>query len=279
MMRMQDTPVTFRSASGQFWTVVVGTAAGYVKRSNAYLIDVLRWPLFPLIMYATWQLTYSVSGQDQIEGTSVSSFLLIGIIGMIVWSATIWAGGYAIEYERSGGTVAALFLSPASRIAVVAGYGIGGLIWLYPAFVVVALLGVATGARLQVADPFAALAAIGTLVAGSLATSFALAGLFILSRRANLLANFLQAPIYLLAGFMVPRDRLPAWLQALSACLPVSHAIDALRASTLRGAGFTAIGTELGLTLLTTVAFGLIGMISLRRVEYVAKHSGQLEFF
>ena len=271
--------VAFRGAVGHFWATLLSTAGAHTTRSSAYLIDVLRVPLFPLIMYATWQITYAVSGQEQVAGMNVVGFLLVGMIGLIVWTATIWSGGYAIEYERAGGTVAALFLSPASRIAVIAGYGVGGVIWLLPAFVVVAVLGLATGARLQVADPLALLAAIAVLLIGSLATGFALAGLFILSRRANLLANFLQPPIYLLAGFVVPRDSLPTWLQALAACLPISHAVDALRASSLRGASLGMIGAEIGLALLTAAAFTVVGIISLRRVEYVAKCTGQLDLY
>lgn len=271
--------VGFRGAAGHFWVTLLATAGGYVKRSNAYLVVVLPWVIAPAVMFATWQLTYAASGQEQVAGADVSGFLLIGMVGLNVWTATIWSSGYAIQHERHEGTVAALFLSPASRVAVVAGYGLGGIVWLLPAFAVVALLGLLTGARLQVADPLTPLVAIVVLIAGSLATGFALAGLFILSRRANLIANFLQLPIYLLAGFVVPRESLPGWLRALSVCLPVSHGIDALRAGSLRGAGLSAIGPELGLALLTSTAFALVGVVSLRRVEHVAKRGGQLELF
>ena len=271
--------VALRGAPGHFWVTLLGTAGGYVKRANAYLVVVLPWVIGPAVMYATWRLTYAASGQDQVAGADVSGFLLVGMIGLNVWTATIWSSGYAIQHERQEGTVAALFLSPASRIAVVAGYGLGGIVWLLPAFAVVALLGLVTGARLQLGDPLTPLVAIAILIVGSLATGFALAGLFVLSRRANLVANFMQLPIYLLAGFVVPRETLPGWLHPVAACLPVSHGVDALRASTLRGAGLTAIGPEIGLALSTSAAFALVGVVGLRRVEHVAKRGGQLELF
>jgi ABC-type multidrug transport system permease subunit len=274
-----DSAVAFRSTPGQFWDTLLGTAGGYVKRSNAYLVLVLPWVIGPAVMYATWQLTYAASGREQVAGANVSGFLLVGMVGLNIWTATTWSSGYAIQHERHEGTVAALFLSPASRIAVVAGYGLGGMVWLLPAFAVVALLGLVTGARFQIATPLAPLLAVAVLLIGSLATGFALAGLFILSRRANLIANFLQLPIYLLAGFVVPREQLPGWLQSVSAGLPVSHGIEALRASSLRGAGLSAIGSEIGLALLTSAVFALVGVASLRRVEHVAKRGGQLELF
>jgi ABC-2 type transport system permease protein len=201
------------------------------------------------------------------------------MVGLITWSSSIWASGYAIENERAGGTAAALFLSPASRIAVIAGYGLGSFVWLLPSLGVVLLLALATGARFQIAEPAAVLAALLAVAGASLATGFAFAGLFILSRRANLLANFFQAPIYLLAGFVVPRASLPDWLQPLAALVPAGHAVDALRAATLRGASLADIATPLLLTVAVAAAYALAGVISLRRVEHAAKRSGHLDLY
>jgi ABC-2 type transport system permease protein len=114
---------------------------------------------------------------------------------------------------------------------------------------------------------------------GSLACGFAFSGLFVLSRRGNLLANFLQAPIYLLAGFIVPRSSLPSFLQPLAGALPVTHAVDALRASTLAGAGLGGTSPELLLALITSAAFALVGAFALRRVEDAAKRAGALDLY
>lgn len=272
-------PVEFRGAIGQLWATVLATARAQVQRWSAYLIDVLRMPLSPLLMFATWQITYNASGQRSVGGANVPGFLLVGMVGMITWTSTIWASGYAIEMERQEGTAGALFLSPASRVAVVAGYGLGSFIWLAPSFLVVLVLGFATGAQLHIADPLAVLGAVLALLAGSLACGFAFAGLFVLSRRGNLLANFLQTPIYLLAGFIVPRSALPDWLRPLSDLIPASHAVDALRASSLLGAGLASTLPEIVLALATSALFALIGIVGLRRVEHVAKRSGVLDLY
>lgn len=272
-------PVAFSGPIGHLRAVMTATARGFVSRSNAYLIDVIRWPLFPLVFFVMMRLTYRVSGQQTVDGLDVSAFLMIGMFGFITWSGTIWSSGYAIEYERSEGTAAALFLSPASRVAVIAGYGLGGFVWMFPSFVTMGLLGVVSGARLNVADPLAAIGAILALLTGSLATGFALAGLFILSRRANLLANFLQRPGELLAGALFPRDLLPGPLYALSNCLPVSHALDALRASLLGAATLRDTLPAIALTLAVSAVYALVGALSLRKVEHAAKRSGDLELY
>ncbi len=271
--------VVLRGPLGHHWGVIMTTARNFVVRSNAYLIDVIRWPLFPLLFFVMMRLTYAASGRDVVAGTDVAAFLLVGMFGFITWNGTIWSSGYAVEYERSEGTIGALFLSPASRVAVIAGYGLGGFVWMLPAFVVMLLLGVATGARFNVADPLAALGAVFALLAGSLATGFAFAGLFILSRRANLLANFLQRPGELLSGALFPRDTLPGPLYALSNCLPVSHAVDALRASLLGAATLRDTLPSIGLTLAVSALYVLAGGLSLRKVEHAAKRAGDLDLY
>ncbi len=271
--------VTLRGPIGRVWATTLASARMHTKSQSAYLIDIIRVPLFPLLLFATYRLTYAASGRGAVDGATVSGFLLVGMVGLITWTSTIWSSGYAIEYERFQGTIGALFLSPASRAAVIVGYGLGSFLWLLPSFAVVVLLGIATGARLRVADPLGLAAAVVVLLAVSLATGFAFAGLFILSRRANLLANFLQLPIYLLAGFVVPRSRLPGPLHALSEAIPASHAVDALRAGSLGAATLHDMAGQLALALGTALLYALVGALSLWRVEHMAKRSGQLDLY
>jgi ABC-2 type transport system permease protein len=273
------TPVVLRGELSYFASVVLQTAINDLKRINAYFIDVIRWPIFPVSLFVIYELSYGIAGRPTVEGADAVGFLLVGMVGLVVWSTTIWSGGYAIEMERGSGTAAALFLSPASRVAVILGYGVGGLIWGVPAIAMIAVLALLTGARFDVADPLAVAAALGALAVAALASGFALAGLFILSRRANMMANFLQPPIYLLAGFAVPRGSLPWWLHAPSELLPIGHAVDAVRSSALRGTSLVDCAPALWLTVITSLAFVVVGIFALGRVERVAKHRGELDLY
>ncbi len=271
--------VSYRSPTAHLWATVMATARRYVKTSYAYPIELLPWILNALVSFVTWSVTYRASGRETVDGTNASAFLTLGIIGLGTWTSTIWSSGYTLEYERAGGTIGALFLAPVSRAAVIVGYGLGSLLWLAPSFIGTLALGLLTGARFSVHDPLTPLLAVLTLVLASLATGFAFAGLFILSRRANMLANFLQPPIYLLAGFFVPRAELPGWLYAISNAIPAGHAVEALRASALRGASLGEIAPSLALALGVASIYALIGFLSLRRVEYAAKRAGDLDLY
>ena len=117
------------------------------------------------------------------------------------------------------------------------------------------------------------------LVLASVMTGFAFASLFMLTRRANLMANVIQHPAMLLCGFFIPRTDLPGWLMPLSNALPVSHALDAFRSATLEGAALGDVVQPAGLALLVGLAYLAIGTYGLRRIEHAAKRSGQLDLF
>lgn len=269
----------YLNPAAHLWITMLATARAYLIRVSAYTVQLVRWPLGPIFTFATWRVTYSIAGRGQVDGATVSGFLLVGIFGLITWTSSVWVSGYALEWERDEGTSGALFLSPASRGAVVIGYGLGSFVWFLPSFGAILLLGVVTGARLHVSSPLAVLIAALALIVASLAAGFALAGLFILSRRGNTIANVGQQPIFLLAGFIVPRAALPGWLHAISNVIPVAHAVDALRAAALGGATLAQIAVPLELTALTSIGFFLVGALSLRGVEHVAKQHGQLDLY
>lgn len=269
----------FLSPARHIMAVMRATVRAYLKRFSAYAIELIRWPLGPLLTFAGWRITYSVAGRAHVDGASAAGFLLVGIFGLITWTSTLWSSGYAIEWERHEGTSPALFLSPASRAAVVAGYGVGSFVWFLPSFLCVLILGVVTGAQLQVADPLALALSVLALFVASLAAGFFFAGLFILSRNGNLIANFLQTPIFLLAGFLVPLSSLPSYLRPLSNALPVTHAIIALRGTALLGATLAQSGRQIALALALSFGFWFIGLLGLRRMERAAKRTGQLDLY
>jgi ABC-2 type transport system permease protein len=271
--------VTFRSGPAAVAGTTIATALAYLRRSSAYTIQVVRLPVGPLLLFATWRITYGMSGRHEVDGATLSGFLLVGIFGTIIWSSSLWSSGSALENERWEGTSGSLFLTPASRAAVVAGHGFGSVVWLLPSFLVILALTWLTGARFDVTDPLAVGAAVLALIVASLAAGFTFSGLFILSRRGNLIANVLQPSAYLLSGMLIPVSALPVWLRPLADGIPVTHALIALRATTLLGAGWGAGREDILSSLAASAVWYLVGLYGLRRVEGVAKRTGQLDLY
>ncbi len=278
MQRADSTPAVSSGPIASFVAVLLASAWAEIQRTRAYTIEIIRWPLYPVLYYALLLLTYRASGRTVVDGVSVEGFLFVGTIGVMLWGSTIWSGGYAIETERTEGTINALFLTPASRAAVVFGHGVGSFaIFVAPALAVLAVLAAATGATFDIQSPVAVLLSFLALALGALALGHALSGAFILTRRANMWANFLQSPIYLLSGMVVPVSALPDWLGWFAAVFPMSAGMNALRHSLLAGAGLGDITGALVRFTLSSLALLVIGTLLLRRVEHVAKRGGQFD--
>lgn len=272
-------PVSRPRVVSGFFDVLIATARAEIARRSAYMIEIVRWPLWPILYFSVLLLSYQAAGRTTVDGVPAAGFLLVGVFGMALWSASVWGSGYAIEIERSEGTILSLFLTPASRSAVVLGYGLGVVaVSVLPTLAVLALLTVVSGASFDVSDPLAALLAGLALIGASQAVGYLLAGLFVLTRRANMFANFIQSPIYLLSGMAIPLDQLPDWLRWFAYGFPVSYGMEALRATLLRGASLNEVGTELALCALVSGLMIAVGAWLLHRVEEVAKRGGQLDF-
>jgi ABC-2 type transport system permease protein len=259
--------------------VTLWTARRYVVRHTSYVVDIIRWPLYPTFYFLTLILAYHIAGRSSVDGFDVRGYLLVGTIGVVLWQSNLWAGGYAIESERYEGTINALFLTPASRPAVILGYALGSLtVWIVPNSLILVAVAYAVHAGANIGSPLALVASMLGLIIATFALGFAVAGIFVLSRRANLLANFFQSPIYLLSGMIVPISSLPASMRLLAAVFPLSAGMNALRQSLLGGAGFVDVSGDLARLLVLSGALFLFGLYMLRRVENVAKRGGELDF-
>ncbi|MEZ4521731.1 MAG: ABC transporter permease [Thermomicrobiales bacterium] len=259
--------------------VCLATAATEIRRTLAYTIEVIRWPLFPLLYYVSLYFTYEAAGRDSAGSVTPAAFLLVGIFGMTLWSSAIWSGGYAVETERSTGTINSLFLTPASRGAVVIGYSLGAVaVFVAPTMLVATGLALVLGVDFNVADPIAVVVSFASLLIAAIAMSYLLAGAFVLTRKANMFANFLQTPIYLLSGMVVPVGDLPGVLQWFAYAFPVSAGMEALRGTLLSGQTLGMVGDSIVRLLIVSVVLMIVGQFLLERVEHAARNAGTLDF-
>ena len=146
-------------------------------------------------------------------------------------------GGYALAF----GAVAVLQALLASAFAIyVCGLDVVGPAWL---LVVVAVADAVLGT------------AVGLFVSAFAATEFQA-------------VQFMPAvilPQFLLCGLIVPRDRLPGALEALSDVLPLSYAVDAMRTLAARVDATGAVFADVAVITAFTLAAVVLGAVTLRR--------------
>jgi ABC-2 type transport system permease protein len=171
-------------------------------------------------------------------------------------------------------------MAPCSRFSILVGMAVGGIFWTTSRAVVGVGLGVWL---LRVPLDFARLPeAIGVL-ALTLVSMYALgmwmASLFLLyGREVWHLANAFQEPVYLASGLYFPVRALGPWVAVSFAVLPLTLGLDALRQVLVPeiANGLLPLGLEIGLLVLSGIAFLCIAAVSWRWLEHRAKATGRL---
>jgi ABC-2 type transport system permease protein len=190
--------------------------------------------------------------------------------------------GISFLRERIGGTLERLLATPVTRIEIVSGYGLGfGLlatvqVVLLTAFVLghlaipavgpVGAWGIGLGVR-SAGSPVLVLLVVLALAIGAVNL-----GIFLstFARTELQVVQFIPVVIVpqgLLSGIFWPVDRLPDALQVVAHLLPVTYAVDALRAIILRGAnlGSSALQLDIGVLVGVAALFVILASLTIKR--------------
>jgi ABC-2 type transport system permease protein len=206
------------------------------------------------------------------EGTLLYVSLGAGLMG--IWSATLFASGGAIQWQRWQGTLEVAIASPAPFLLVLLPMTLASAtIGLY------SLTGTLLWGRLLFGVPFdidrpvVFLAAVPATVIGLGLLGLVMASTFILWRNANALSNLLEYPIWLVTGLLVPISLLPGWVAPLAWVLAPTWGVRAIRDSALgTGDPIAAVGMCLALG----AAYLVVGSFTVRYFENLARDRATL---
>jgi ABC-type multidrug transport system permease subunit len=191
-------------------------------------------------------------------GSRYIDFLIPGLLGMNLMGSGIWGVGFAIVDTRRKKLLKRLIATPMPRHHYLLSFLLSRLLLLILetgtllAFGVLVFHVPVRGAWLDLA----LLCALGSL-------TFTAVGLLIASRvrtmeAASGLMNLVMMPMWIASGVFFSAQRFPGMLQPVIKALPLTAAIDALRANMLQGASLAEAGPELGvLTAWMVVCFAL----------------------
>ncbi len=204
------------------------------------------------------------------------------IVGFFAYFFVYILTGVSFLRERTGGTLERLLATPVARSEIVTGYTIG--FGLFATVQVAVLLLWALGsARVGPLGPLPAFSlGLGIEVAG--APGYAFLVVLLLALGAVSLGIFLStfartelqiiqfipivlAPQFLLSGVLFPVSSLPEVLRPLTAIMPLTYAVDALRQVFAAGADLTAAALQLDLAVLLGFAllFAFVASLTIRR--------------
>jgi len=186
--------------------------------------------------------------------------LIPGLIALTLLFSTSSMEAIVIVFERRLGSLERLLLAPVRLPALLAGKLLGGMVFgltvtLVVLVIVLIVFGV-TGANwpLLIAALLlsaAAFAALGAFVSVAVKEVF----------EAQTLANFIRFPMMFLGGVFVPVASLPPALQVVARLLPLTYAVEALRAALWGGSPLLAALDLLALAGFAAVLFMLAARV------------------
>ena len=199
------------------------------------------------------------------DGTPMFDRIGAPLLGVFPFVVMFLVTSVATLRERTTGTLERLLTMPMGRLDLLLGYALAfGLLATLQAAVVTTLSVTALG--LDVAGPVWLLLvvavldallgmALGLLVSAFAATEF---------QAVQFMPAFVL-PQFLLCGLLVPRDELDAALRLMSDVLPLSYAVDAMRAITASDTVGPDTWGDLGVVCAAIVLALALGAATLRR--------------
>lgn len=208
------------------------------------------------------------------------SFGLYAVLGggmMGMWGNTLYASGFAIDFERWQGTLEEVVAAPSNLLHVITGRSVSNA--LFGLTNMIAILIIATfvfRVPLGVANPVLfAFSLVLTLLSVS-ALGLIFASSFVLTRSAQIFTNGLEFPIYIISGSMFPIYLLPFWSHPVSYILGPTWGIEAIRAAATFANVPLSFWRDIGIMLVITVAYVVVAALLFKMVETKSRRDGTL---
>ena len=177
-------------------------------------------------------------------GLRSSTYIVPGIIGVLLSMTLVVIAALAIVRERERGTLEQLVVTPINKTSLMLGKIVPFMLVGLVQITVILLLGrvlFEVPVRGNLLDLY--LVALPFIVA-SLAVGLFISTLVSNQTQAMQLGFFFILPNILLSGFMFPREAMPEVAQWIGAALPLTYFLEVLRDVLLRGAGWAAFWRE-----------------------------------
>jgi ABC-2 type transport system permease protein len=167
--------------------------------------------------------------------------------------------GFGLIAEVRDGVIERMRVTPASRMALLAGRVLRDAVVLLVQSLVLLVAAYAFGLRAPIVGVVLAVLLVAAIGAAFAAASYAVALLTGSEEGMASVTNSLAVPLLLLSGILLPMTLAPGWLRTVSNINPVKHVVDALR-SLFHGQvvnGTVGVGVLVGLGLIVVgMAFG-----------------------
>lgn len=263
---LEQLVLNLRVAYARLWVRVKGS-----NREPQWLIAEMIIPVLTLSAYIF--MYKMLKAPPQFTG-----FVVIGGTMIAFWTNVLWNMSAQFYWEKETGTLEVYFVAPISRMAILLGMALGGIvntILRASALLVAGML--VFQVPLVLNEPLTALLMFFLTIIALYALGMLFASLFMLyGREAWHTANLLQEPVQFLSGTYFPTTYLPFAVQLLASLIPLTFGLDGIRRVVILGQGISDIWVNVvGMCIFIIILLPL-AKFALNYMENLGKKEGRL---
>lgn len=252
------------------WLAASSYKLGFIMSFGSLILTVV--PLF----FIAGALQNTMANVIRGQGDQYFGFLVVGLLSLNLISSTIYALPGGLQNATSTGTLEALLATPTSVSAVLLGLsGYEILFSLLRGAVMLAAAG-AMGAHVAWMKVGVSLPIVALMVLAHLPVAIVTAALVLAYRTRGPLPQLLLMGSAFLGGVYYPASAIPGWLQNVSAFIPLTYGLTALRAVLLEGRSVTTVWRELAILAAFTVVALVLSWVAFQAALRYARRVGNL---
>ena len=252
------------------WLAASSYKLGFVFSVGSLILSVV--PIF----FITRALQTTMADVIRGQGDQYFAFLVVGLIALSLVSSTIYALPGGLQNATSTGTLEAMLATPTSVTALLVGLsGYEVLFALLKGGVMLVAAGI-LGARVEWLQLGASLPIVALVVVAHLPIAIITAAMVLAFRTRGPLPQLLLMASTFLGGVYYPTTVIPGWIKSISAFIPLTYGLTALRSVLLEGQSIVTVWHEIFILLAFTAVALLASAIAFRAALRYARKVGNL---
>lgn len=210
------------------------------------------------------------------EGGHYFPFLIVGMVALSLLSTAVNQLPDAIDSSVRTGTLEALFSTSAGFPAILAGLSGYGFLWSAAKGGLLLAAAWLLGAEFAAARIPTGMLILALVVAAHVPLGLIGGAAMLAFRTTGPFPQIVLASSGLLGGVYYPTHVIPSWIEHLSAALPLTYGLRALRRVWLEGESLADVAGDVGILLLFLVGLAVVGWTAFRAALRYARRSGTL---
>jgi len=262
--------IFMRSVIGRAYPRVIG-----MQREKSWVFFDILLPFMSTMSYV---LVYKAIGAPE----SFKGLVLVGGAMTAFWLNVLWSMAMQLYWDKEQGNLQLYMLAPTSRMAILTGMALGGLVATTFRAIVILLGGALIfGIKFQPTSWPALLGIFGLSLVALYGLGMVLSSVFLVyGRGAWQITALLQEPVFFVSGFHFPVRALGTITASAASVVPLTLGLDAMRQilfpEMMRDFQFLPVGVEAALLAVLAVLFIVIARWALNRMERKSRQDGRL---